>query len=108
MEAKKLASETSQLASLYVREGVLRFVTGQYSLGHDHAVMLGYVLTSPMDKVVTRVKYAMDRNSEVTRQLEQFSLNLKVANFPHIYSSRHLQNGAQEPFKVLHLLVDLS
>ena len=63
VEAKKLGSAASHSAALYVREGVLRFVTGQYSLGHDHAVMLGYVVTLPMDGAVTRVKNAMDRNA---------------------------------------------
>ena len=94
-----------------VPEGVLRFVTGQYSLSHDHAVMLGYVVAGPMDGVVTRVKTAMDRNAIKTRQLTQFSLDRYVYDHPYIYSSRHIQDGAQgaqESFKLVHLLVDLS
>lgn len=108
VEAKKLSSATSRLANLYVREGALRFVMGQYSLGHDHAVMLGYVVTTPMDRAVTRVKTAMDRNAAKTRQLAKFSPDKGVYDHPHIYSSRHLQDGAQEPFILVHLLVDLS
>ena len=108
VEAKKLGSAASRLANLYVREGVLRFVKGQYSLGHDHAVMLGYVVAGPMDGAVTRVKTAMDRNAARTRQLAQFSPDRDVYDHPHIYSSRHLQDGAQEPFKLVHLLVNLS
>ena len=108
VEAKKLDSATSRLANLYVREGVLRFVNGQYSLGHDHVIMLGYVVAAPMDGAVTRVKTAMDRNAERTQQLAQFSPDRDVYDHPRAYSSRHLQTGAQEPFKVVHLLVDLS
>lgn len=107
VEAKKLSGAASRLANLYVREGVLRFVTGQYSLGHDHAVMLGYVVAGPMDEVVNRVKAAMDRNATKTQQLAEFSPDRHVYNHPFIYSSRHIQDGAQEPFKLVHLLVDL-
>ena len=108
VEAKRLSSAASRLANLYVREGVLRFVKGQYSLGHDHAVMLGYVVATPMDGAITRVKTAMDRNAVRTRQLAQFSPDRDVYDHPHTYSSRHLQDGAQQPFKLVHLLVDLS
>ena len=108
VEAKKLGSSSSRWANLYVREGVLRFETGKYSLGHDHAVMLGYVVTGPIDGAVTRVKAAMDRNAVKTRQLAQFSPDRGTYDHPYIYSSRHLQDSAQEPFKVVHLLVDLS
>ena len=108
VEAKKLSSAASRLANLYVRQGVLRFVMGKYSLGHDHAVMLGYVVAAPMEGAVTSVKTAMDRNAAKTRQLAQLSPDRGVYDHPHIYSSRHLQHDAQEPFKLVHLLVDLS
>ena len=108
VEAKKLNSATSRLANLYVREGVMRFVEGQYSLGHDHAVMLGYVVATPMDGAVRRVKTAMDRNAVRTRQSAQFSSDRDVYDHPHNYSSGHLQDGARQPFKLVHLLVDLS
>ena len=108
VEAKKLGGAASRLANLYVREGVLRFVTGKYSLGHDHAVMLGYAVTGPVDGVVTKVKTAMGRNAIKTRQLAQFSLDRYVYDYPYIYSSRHIQDGVREPFKLVHLLVDLS
>ena len=108
VEAKKLGGAASRLANLYVREGVLRFVTGQYSLGHDHAVMLGYVVDGPMDGAVGRIKTAMDRNANNTRQLSQFCVDRYVYDHPYIYSSRHKQDGAQKSLKLVHLLVDLS
>ena len=72
VEAKNLNSSASRLANLYVSQGVLRFVTGQYSLSHDHAVMLGYVVAGSIDGAVTRVKTAMDRNAVKTRQSTKF------------------------------------
>ena len=108
VEAKKLNSSASRLANLYVSQGILRFVTGQYSLSHDHAVMLGYVVAGSIDGAATRVKSAMDRNAVKTRQLVQFLPDRGVYAHPYIYSSRHLQDGADESFKLVHLLVDLS
>ena len=108
VEAKNLNSSASRLANLYVSQGVLRFVTGQYSLSHDHAVMLGYVVAGSIDGAVTRVKTAMDRNAVKTRQSTKFLPDRGVYDHRYIYSSRHLQDGAQEPFKLVHLLVDLS
>ena len=108
VEAKKLNNSASRLANLYVSQGVLRFVTGQYSLSHDHAVMLGYVVAGSIDGAVTRVKTAMDRNAVKTRQSAKFLPDRGVYDHPYIYSSRHLQDGAQEPFKLVHLLVNLS
>ena len=107
VEAKKLGGAANQLTNLYVREGVLRFVTGKYSLGHDHAVMLGYVVAGPMDEAANKVKAAMDRNAIKTQQIAQFFPDRYVYDHPYIYSSRHTQNGVQEPFKLVHLLVDL-
>ena len=108
VEAKKLDCAASGLANLYVREGVLRFVKGKYSLGHDHAVMLGYVVAGSIDGVVTRIKSAMNRNAIKTRQKVKFSRDRNVYDYPYNYSSGHIQDGAQEPFKLVHLLVDLS
>ena len=108
VEAKKLGSSASRLASLYVSQGVLRFVTGKYSLGHDHAVMLGFVVTGPINGAATRVETAMDRNAVKTQQCAEFSPDRDVYNHPYVYSSSHLQLDAQGPFKLVHLLVDLS
>ena len=108
VEAKKLNDSAGRSAGLYVSQGVLRFVTGQYSLGHDHAVMLGYVAADSIDGAVSRVKKAMDRNVVKTRQVAQFSADRSVYHHPYIFSSRHQQHGVQEPFKLVHLLVDLT
>lgn len=108
VEAKRLKDSSNRLASLYVSQGVLRFVTGKYSLGHDHAVMLGYVVSGSIDRAVARVKTAMGRNAVKTRQFAQFSVDRNIYNHPNLYSSNHIQDGIEEPFKLLHLLIDLT
>jgi len=51
------------LAGKYVDEGLMRFVTGQYSNGLPLAMMLGYVMNAKTDAAKRDVKKAMARRS---------------------------------------------
>ena len=107
VEAKKLRGQGPSLASAYVKDGVLRFVTGKYSLGHEHAVMLGYVVVAPIDRAVRRVKAAMDQRADVTCQEAAFTPDSEICAHPHTYTSGHHQHSASAPFTLVHLFVDL-
>lgn len=52
-------TRTSGLFGEYVDEGVMRFVTGQYSNGLPLAMMLGYVMNARTDQACHKVKHAM-------------------------------------------------
>jgi hypothetical protein len=56
---------TKGLAGEYVDEGLMRFVTGQYSNGLPLAMMLGYVMNARTDMARRKVKRAMVRRSTV-------------------------------------------
>ena len=62
-EAKRLNVKTGRgIASLavpYVKEGVARFVSGQYAEGLPVACMLGYVLNGDMDTLVSKLNQAL-------------------------------------------------
>ena len=73
VEAKRLRGTGSSLAGPYVVCGVCRFVQGKYSLGHDHAVMLGYVVVPQLTDAIQRVKNQMDSRSIQTIQQSAFS-----------------------------------
>lgn len=108
VEAKKLRGTGSSLAASYVTKGVCRFVNGRYSLGHDHAVMLGYVVVGPMDQAVGRVESRMDALSSRTEQQDRFADASSSWGRQNVYSSRHVQVGATHSFTLLHLFADLS
>jgi len=55
------------LSSEYVDEGLMRFVTGQYSNGLPLAMMLGYVMNGKTEKAKCGVKRAMARRSVALR-----------------------------------------
>ena len=62
-ECKRLnvpyATGTRGLVGPYVNEGLMRFVTGQYSRGLPLAMMLGYVMNAHTDRACRGVKRAM-------------------------------------------------
>ncbi len=53
VECKRGRAGDASLNGSYVAKGVDRFVTGQYAAGHEWGFMLGYVLASPIDDVLT-------------------------------------------------------
>ena len=55
VECKRVRAGDSVLNGSYVAHGVNRFVTSQYSTGHDWGFMLGYVLALPASDVVATV-----------------------------------------------------
>ena len=73
VEAKIVRGTGTTQAGEYVSDGVCRFVQGKYSLGHYHAVMLGYVVVGPLNKAVRSVKTQMDARSVQTAQRSAFS-----------------------------------
>lgn len=108
VEAKRLRGKCRSLAGAYVRKGVLRFVSGKYSLGHDHAVMLGYIVVAPIDRAVARVKRAMDERAADSCQLAPFTAADDLCAHPFTYSSEHEQRVTLQAFRLVHLFVDLS
>ena len=108
VEAKKVRGTGPSLARAYVLCGVCRFVQGTYSLGHDHAVMLGYVVVSPLSRAITRVKNQMDSRSIRTAEQSAFSDASAAWHISNTYSSRHLQAATARPFTLLHLFADFS
>ena len=48
VEAKRLFGKGHSLADKYVTEGVIDFIQAKYGRGHDHGIMLGYVVVPPL------------------------------------------------------------
>ena len=52
VECKRVRPGDAALNIRYVRQGVGRFVTGQYAYGHEWGFMLGYMLALPAQNVI--------------------------------------------------------
>jgi hypothetical protein len=65
--------KTRPLAHEYVRDGLARFVTGQYANGLPLAMMIGYVMDAQVASAHDRLKKALQRSKDI---------GLKSANHP--------------------------
>lgn len=98
-------TKTRALAYEYVREGLTRFVTGQYSHGLPLAMMLGYVMNANVSLAHQRVKRAISRSK---------AINLKAtndwppaANKPIRFSTTHVCTSGHQ-IQVNHTLLGWS
>jgi hypothetical protein len=58
-------TRTRVLAYEYVRDGLMRFVAGQYSRGLPLAMMIGYVMNAQVVGAHTRLKRALSRSKTI-------------------------------------------
>jgi len=107
-EAKRLFGTGSSLAGKYVEQGVLDFVEARYGRSHDYGIMVGYVLTGPLQKAVSNVKRAMNERKMKTAECSAFDLDNALCSHPHTHHSRHLQRGAVIPMTLVHLFLDFA
>lgn len=106
VEAKRLRGAGDSLAGDYVRQGVMRFIDGQYSRGHDYAVMLGYVVVPTLTSAVARVQAAMTENKKPTQQVAELASDPEICQHDYTYVSRHGQHGAVQDISLVHLFFD--
>ena len=89
------------LATLYVTEGVARFVTEQYAESLSVGCMLGYVMDGDVVTAQTKVRAAIDRHRSgigLTTETEQESSIGEVKRF----LSRHLRASSGQEIEVRH------
>jgi len=94
--------KTRALAHEYVRDGLMRFVTGQYSHGLPLAMMLGYVMNKDADVAQKRVKRAIGRSKTI--QLKSSADEPLVAGKPIRFSTSHTCASGHE-IQVRHTLL---
>ena len=108
VEAKRLRGMVATLAGPYVEEGVMDFINGKYSRGHNYGIMLGYVLSKPINKAISAVKDALQKRKEKTNETSPFNAD-GVVDCPLTYKSVHAQkNDEMTEIIILHVFADLA
>ena len=95
-------TRTRGLAYEYVRDGLMRFVTGQYSHGLPLAMMLGYVMNAQVGAAHARVKHAMSRARAI--KLKASTDLVVVHDKPIRFSTTHDCYSGHE-IQVIHTLL---
>jgi hypothetical protein len=109
IECKRLKDADSALARLYVTEGVHRFVSGKYSLGHPYASMVGFVCSGRSADVAALVEKTLttfDREVSGMSTESSWQPERRFGAHPLLYSTRHAQIGVSNEITLLHLYFD--
>ena len=108
VQAKRLYGTGGTLAGPYVEEGVMDFIDGKYSRGHNYGIMLGYVLSKPINKAISAVEDALQKRKETTNETSSFEVD-GVIEYPLTYKSVHVQkNEEMTEIIIFHAFVDLA
>jgi hypothetical protein len=107
VEAKRLRGMVATLAGPYVEEGVMDFIDGKYSRGHNYGIMLGYILSKPTNKAISAVKDALQKRKGTTNEMSSFELD-GLIEYSLMYKSVHVQkNDEMTEIIMFHVFVDL-
>ncbi len=56
IECKRVNDKGNDLAKKYIQKGLMRFVTGKYSPGHDWMAMIGFVVDGKLSESIGRIQ----------------------------------------------------
>lgn len=103
VECKRVRAGDAGLNASYVTQGIDRFVSGKYATGHAWGFMLGYVLTLPVDDIVSYLD---------ERVRKAYGEGAAFASSPaHPHALRVLENGllqpGDHPIRLRHIFVDM-
>jgi hypothetical protein len=106
IECKRVTSKNKKLAEKYIKDGMMRFVNGKYSHGHDYAAMLGFVIDANITRCINLIQNYLNSTQEICLE-EDWTVEKRFGTKQDIYRTRHLQNG-QNSMSILHLFLVVS
>ncbi|MFM7558750.1 hypothetical protein [Cylindrospermopsis raciborskii] len=106
IECKRVSSTypDRDLGRKYVLEGVKRFVEGTYSIGHDYAAMLGFVIDGNVQSCINLICNRLNKYKNDICLEEDWVYEQSFGTTQNIYRTRHCQNE-QNIISILHLFL---
>ncbi len=109
MECKRISSTNKELATKYVVEGVMRFVTGKYSPGHDWSSMLGFVIDGNITGSIDMIQnHLLVRNLDTQMENNSWALEQSFGTYNNVFRTRHRQYRRNSPMTILHLFLNIN
>jgi hypothetical protein len=103
MECKRLNIPHATLAGRYVEEGMMRFVSGQYSPHLPLGGMIGYVMNGDVERAYAAIRGQIDAHAE---QLLCDPGGIVDSEWPVRFRSRHRRTAV--PIELRHLLLPMN
>jgi hypothetical protein len=107
IESKRLCSVDNELVRKYVNEGVMRFVDGKYSLDHNWAAMLGFVIDGNISNCTDRVYAQLTKTKGKNRLKSNWANEASFGPYKDLYRTRHHQRGKCTLMTILHLFLTI-
>jgi len=107
IECKRVNDKGNDLAKKYVNKGLMRFVTGKYSPGHDWMAMIGFVVDGKPVQSIERICGFLAITQRRTRLKRDWVQETTFGNHQHVYSTCHHQRGKVLPITILHLFLTI-
>lgn len=108
LECKRISGTDRALARKYVTQGLMRFIDGKYSPGHDWAAMLGFVIDGDLAGCVQLVHKGLVQTRRATNMNGDWIIESSFGPYKGLYSSRHRQANRKSIISVLHLFLTVS
>jgi hypothetical protein len=110
IECKRISStgKDRNLATEYIKNGIMRFVTGIYSPGHDFAAMVGFIIDGKLTDCIDLVRERLTKYSQEACVEEDWIVEHDFGIQNNIYRTIHRQQGQSILFRLLHLFLVIS
>lgn len=110
IECKRVSSTNPDrdLATKYVKNGVLRFVNGIYGAGHDWGAMLGFVIDQKIDDNITLVKERINKYKQDVCLEKDWTVEKNFGSISNLYRTSHRQQSHNSLINILHLFLEIS
>jgi len=113
IECKRLDNKnhkgTSGLNAEYIKNGIMRFVNGQYSTNKNINGIIGFVIElMNISDNIQNINYLIKNHFNDTNTITKLTTADIIQNFKHSYYSIHKRNFDNDTIKLYHLMFDFS
>lgn len=103
-ECKKIASKNRRLMVGYVKEGMMRHISGAYSRKGKLGGMIGYMHERTINPIISGINLTIVSTNGLSSSDRISNTGMSLAGFKHIYSSSHVR-GSLPPISLYHLFM---
>jgi hypothetical protein len=107
IECKRISStgKDRNLATEYIKNGIMRFITGIYSPGHDFAAMVGFIIDGKLTDCIDLVRERLTKYCQEACVEEDWGIEHDFGLQKDLYRTVHRQQGQSALLRLLHLFL---
>jgi hypothetical protein len=107
IECKRISSTGNDrnLATEYIKNGIMRFIKGIYSPGHDFAAMIGFVIDGKLTDCINLVRARLTKYSQEACMEEGWDVEPNFGVQNDLYRTVHRQQCQSTLLRILHLFL---